>query len=343
MGIAGHTPIEFTSTDGRSFRAANSFSLDIPEGCQSSIVFSNATFSVSDDGVTGEGDASLRYGSGDVLSLTEGRASFSGRLDSDAPMLTRTANMDPLYGVAVQASEPIPSQVTLSLAATGTDPIALTQFASGGGLPAAFGFHNSGVALRYGTAYRVALDGVVDFAGNPTSSPAIEFTTPAAPPLVPEDGFESTTGATLGGGEVVSGAGAIAGNRSLLARGSGVGAANASSFSLRVALEPTDTVLRFSYQLVRAQPGGTTPPTLAFGSVGATPAHMVLGGDTNLSAEVRLAGGSIIYVGTKATAEIRLPPGSAGEITLQYVPSSSACGFPSPPAAGVLIDDLRAE
>jgi hypothetical protein len=343
IGIAGHSGVEFTSTDGRSFRAANAFTFDVSEGCQSSISFSDATFLLSANGLAGESTAWLRYGEGDVLSVTEGTASFVGRLDNDGPTLTRIGGADPLYGVAVGASEPIPPQVTLSLAAAGTDPIPLTPFTSTGLLPALSGFHNSGVALRYATAYRVALDGLVDFAGNPTSNTAIEFTTRAAPPLVPEDGFESTADTTLGDGEVVTGAGAIAGNKSLLARGSSFGVANATRFSVRVALEPTDSVLRFAYQLVGPQPGGAGPPTLALGSVGAAPAHVVLNPDRNVYTEVRLDSGSIIYVSAKAAAEIRLPPGSANEIVLQYLPSSSGCGFPPPPAAGVLIDDLRAE
>ena len=72
--------------------------------------------------------------------------------------------------------------------------------------------------LRYSDEYRVTLDGVTDLDGNaPPPTTALTFTTRAPPPLVAEDGFESVTDATLGGAQVLSGAGAptIEGARSL--------------------------------------------------------------------------------------------------------------------------------
>ena len=72
--------------------------------------------------------------------------------------------------------------------------------------------------LRYSDEYRVTLDGVTDLDGNaPPPTTALTFTTRAPPPLVAEDGFESVTDTTLGGAQVLSGAGAptIEGARSL--------------------------------------------------------------------------------------------------------------------------------
>jgi hypothetical protein len=188
---------------------------------------------------------------------------------------------------------------------------------------------------------------LVDFAGNAAAaSSAIMFTTRAAPPLVPEDGFESATGTALAGARLLSGPGApvLAGNKSLYSPGGNTVGTGANRFALRLALQPGDTVIRFSYQLVRSSASAyTTSPALVVGAVGGAPATTTLRQDTGTYSPVQLPDQSIIYVSATSTAEIPLPAGAAGEIVVELGPIAPGCGLPPPPAAGIILDDLRVE
>ena len=76
----------------------------------------------------------------------------------------------------------------------------------------------------------------------------LTFTTRAPPPLVAEDGFESVTDATLGGAQVLSGAGAptIEGARSLYIPPATSIGGRVTQIALRLPILSGDTVLHFS-------------------------------------------------------------------------------------------------
>ena len=150
---------------------------------------------------------------------------------------------------------------------------------------------------RYSEQYRVALDGVVDFAGNAARTGSttgdIRLTTRAAPPLAAEDGFESATGTSLGGAQIMSAAGApvITGARSLYIPATSGSSTPGSvlqqtQLALRLPLAPGDTVVRFAYRVVNpnsfggtilviASPGGTIAAAALASSVGTTTSAVI--------------------------------------------------------------------
>src|SRR5262249_20188391 len=126
-----------------------------------------------------------------------------------------------------------------------------------GNVPIVIAFDKPDVVLPPGDGYSVAVDGLVDLAGNSGGS----GTPPRlgsidAGPLVPEDGFESVTGPTFGGAGVVRSGPLlpIAGAQSLY-----VGDVSSPGHDLylqgpqllaRLAMQPGDTKLRFTYRTV---------------------------------------------------------------------------------------------
>src|SRR5262249_54871397 len=122
-------------------------------------------------------------------------------------------------------------------------------------------FYKPTVMLRYATQYLVSASGIADFAGNGLlASNNMTFTTQARPPLAPQDGFESVTDPTLGGVQVLSGAGAptLTGARSLYIPPTTTGATTLQpQFLVRLALAAGDTVVRFNYRAVQIGTIGT--------------------------------------------------------------------------------------
>ena len=145
---------------------------------------------------------------------------LTGVRDTEPPILTLSAAgdiADPWTPFWVVSSEPLPGQQVRPCSGRRRGdamvlgaPTGMEAFVRVMAKPARL--------LRYSDEYRVTLDGVTDLDGNPPPpTTALTFTTRAPPPLVAEDGFESVTDATLGGAQVLSGAGAptIEGARSL--------------------------------------------------------------------------------------------------------------------------------
>ena len=111
-----------------------------------------------------------------------------------------------------------------------------------------------------GVGLSLAVDQIVDFAGlHASGDPPLRFAYFPTPPLVPQDGFESATGAQVGGATVVSDGPLppITGARSLYLGPVGVpapsGVAVGAALHLRLAVQPGDTTLRFSYRVVSFQ------------------------------------------------------------------------------------------
>jgi hypothetical protein len=346
---AGVITVPLTSTDRRTFRAVTPFSLPLNMGCSGltlNATYDELTFVVDEAGLSGQSTGRIFSLRDDIGSVTFGAFALTGTRDMQAPVVSGIPNTNPLAGFRLRASEPLPPDVSLSLVSATGESLPFAVTATGGPLSAVHDFDKPAVGLRYDTAYRVAVDAVVDFAGNAAApSGAVTFTTGPAPPLIPEDGFESATGTTLGGASLLSGSGVLAGNKSLYAPVGTTLTTMATSFALRLALQPGDTMIRFSYQLVQSSATGFAPsPKLVVGSVGGMLAGTTLAPGTGTYSPVQLSTGTV-YVSATATAEIPLPAGAAGEIVIQLTAGTPymGCGPPPPPGAGIILDDLRVE
>jgi hypothetical protein len=259
--------------------------------------------------------------------------------------------VDPFASLTVMPTEPLPPDTRLVLVDLRGDRIDIAPPSTQ--LTAAFSFNPAQALMwRYNEQYSLLLDGVVDFAGNarPAGGPPPAFTTTAPPVLVAEDGFESVTATTLAGAQVLSqpDGPAITGTRSIyipsLAGSISAGQRAATTqLALRIALDPTNTVLRFAYR----------PST---GSVGATEVYFLLGSEGGQVTYATLptydgpttivtVGQRQVALGPVTTAEFPLPMGaaSAGELTLVRRVRAWPGGLPAPPVPGLMIDDLRAE
>jgi hypothetical protein len=280
--------------------------------------------------------------------------SLTGVNDTEAPVFLAASvaadRTDPFSSFTLIASEPLPPDARPMLVGQSGDFAFVPSTADG--FVATF-FQPK--LPRYGEQYRVAVDGVVDFAGNAArvgagvgSTGEIRFTTRAAPPLVAEDGFESATGATLGGAQVISGAGApvIAGTRSLYIpettnNTAGWSALQQTQLALRLPLAPGDTVVRFAYREVNPNGFGATSVLIA--SPGGTIARAELTWSPAMTTSA-IIGQSQVELGPLKTAEIALPSDAATEIVIARIAGGITCSnLPVPPFAGLIIDDLRAE
>jgi hypothetical protein len=201
------------------------------------------------------------------------------------------------------------------------------------------GFAKPAVVLKPGAEYTVTAEGLVDFAGNAGTPPAPRRVAAIAPaPLVPEDGFEQATGPSLGGASVVT-ANAITGTKSLYFGFSGApslgGVAPGGSLLVRLALQPSDRVVRFSYRIVGFDKEAAGPATFAtIGSVGGQIVSQSIpyGGLYPLGD---------VYLGPVELLVVPLPADAAGEIVVGLA-TQFTCGSVAHPGA-MLVDELRAE
>jgi hypothetical protein len=322
-------------------------------GCGGALTYENLTFTFdAGGGLLGSASGTRTTVVGDVGNPVRVTISMTGAADRVVPalgLLTSEDITDPFASFSVIPSEPLPEQAVPVLRSSGGDAVALTSFVAPGG-GALYEFFKPPVVLRFGEQYRVDVGaGVADFAGNLLTGTNLTFTTRAAPPLIAADGFESATGATLGGAQVLSGAGdpIINGTHSLYVPPATLPpTAPVTQLALRLSVVPGSTMLRFAYQLVNP----TTVPNAYFwvGSVGgmyaiAAPTPGGPGATTVGPTTPATIGGSQVALGPVATATVDLPGGTTGEIVIERVTLGGNCGAPSPPPAGIIIDDLRTE
>ena len=261
--------------------------------------------------------------------------------------------VDPFAGLTLVATEPLPPNTRLTLVDLRGERLEIAPGSTQ--LTAAFSFFpTQSLMWRYNDTYSLLLDGVVDFAGNarPPGGTPPSFTIGAPPILVAEDGFESATGTTLAGAQVLSGAGAptITGARSLyigwLSSTLPPGRAEMTQLALRISLDATDTVLRFSYRTVNPMTASTgiADPYYLLGSEGGQTTSVMLPLDTGPTTTVTL-GSTQVPVGPVTTATFTLPAGAAAAGQLAFVRKVRACcgNLPGPGVTGLIIDDLRAE
>lgn len=301
---------------------------------------------------TGQGMGTAHPSNTDVGIYTVNfSASLVGVPDVQPPGFDSTAfgaaPLDAFASLTIVATEPMPIDTRLALVDQRGDRIELAPLATQAG--AAFSFEPSPFRMwRYGEQYSIAFDGLVDFAGNAyPPGGGVTLTIAAAPPLVGEDGFESATGTTLAGAQILTGTGTpiITGARSLyvppLPDVLTSGRAQMTQFALRVALAPGDTVLRFSYREVNPNVFGSA--YFLMGSEGGQVVSPSLASPTQAPTTATIPGTGTVMLGPTTTAEFALPPDAAGAITLTRIARAAGTSMPAPPVTGLIIDDLRAE
>ena len=318
--------------------------------CDATVSYDSLSIAVGPDGkVTGTGIGHGVMLTGDVSHLVPATMSLSGLADTRPPALAGIGPadiVDPLTSLRLVATEPLPPAARPALvAASGAAAIALVPSPMDGG-PAVNAFESPGTLLRYDERYVVQFAGTADFAGNlARMRDELQFTTRPAPPLIAEDGFESTTTATLGGAHVVTAtdAPAISGGRSLyILPTTGGGLGGQTQVALRLVVAPGDSVLRFSYRFVN--PSGFSNTRFAVASPGGTIQWTTPVPDSGITTTQAMFPSGQYPVGPVATAELPLPADATNEVVFARVVEGVTCGglFP-PPQAGLIIDDLRVE
>jgi len=300
-------------------------------------------------------------------------AQLTGVPDVTPPkLLGFGAPANPFVSFGVGASEPLlPTAAARLVGEDGTAIDLVPAIVSGDFVT---GFDKPNVVLPTGVGLTLGVDQVVDFPGlHASSDPPLRFAYFPTPPLVPQDGFESATGATLGGADVVgassstdggtapdAGVGGphpISGMRSVYVGGrcapSPTGAMVDRSLFVRLAVPAGATKLEFSYQFVAFAglriPGlPAASGTVRVGSVGKTPFLQELASlnsDVLMSTDPWPDGRSLAVTGV-GTEEVALPSDVTSEVLVQ-IDADSSCGSSGGPVGnlpgGVLIDDLRVE
>jgi hypothetical protein len=345
--------VPVTSADGRTFQIPG-FSVGTPfDGCEGATMldYTSLQITVSGSSLHGRGTGIAHVSCGDCTFAVPFVADVAGGVDVTPPLLilgSGASPANPFDGFSLVASEPLPATSTARLVATDGSHIDLVPSIIGADIPLIAGFSKPEVVLPYGDGFVVALDGLVDFAGHQGSSDTpLRLTSFATPPLMPEDGFESAAGAQVGGATVIS-AGPlppIAGARSVYIGRQGApspgGIAVGTALRVRLAVQPGDTKLRFSYEIVSPFQGAGFAGAIDFGSVGRTPGRETLTAATG--APTTWPDGSVVFVTPVTSREIALPADVTDELVVAIETALAGCGGPVPAPSGLLIDDLRIE
>jgi hypothetical protein len=320
-------------------------------GCNGQLTLNSIDLTLGAAGtLSGFGLGQATYLTADTATTGSASMAFAGTPDTTPPALGGSSTaLDPFDAVTLHASEPLPPDAHPLLTGASGDQFPLS--ATSGQAIAAFSFPLPRTLLRFGETYHASLAGIPDFSGNVgRAADDFAFTTIAAPPLVAEDGFESATGTSLGGGQILSGAGAptISGTTSLYVPLAATNViyplpSKVTQLALRLALNPGDSVLRFSYELVN--PTLPMMTTFLLASVGgAITAPTLPAADKTPTTTATIPGTGTVTIGPVTTGELPLPPGASGEIVLELVIPGSTCPVLGVAQhAGFIIDDLRAE
>jgi len=121
-----------------------------------------------------------------------------------------------------------------------------------------------------------------------------------------------------------------------------------TQLALRIALDSTDTVVRFAYRSVYPfNPGAVSAgaPYYFLGSEGGPITIPTLGADSGPPVAATIPGQGQVMLGPVMTAEFALPAGAAaaGQLTLVRGVSECCSYMPAPSVPGLIIDDLRGE
>lgn len=312
--------------------------------CQESMRLQFETLNLTIDGegkVRGRGAGKAETLSGDVVYSYDFTAALDGVPDTTAPALGGTSGvLDPLKPARFPISEPLPAGATARLMAADGSVVELKAEVQDGGPGFVTAFQVPSV-LPFGGSYRFVLDSMGDFAGNrasPVQGPPL--TTPAAPALFTDGGFEMTPTGMLGGGRVFAAGDlpALSGTKSLYVY------PYPTLFGpviFRLAVQPGDKVVRFSYRATSMYSGGFYFwGTVAIGSPGSPVAsltHLPFGEPHTM---LPSAVGGTSTLGPLSTAELPLPDPGAREVVLEIFGTEVGGGESQ---TGLIIDDLRVE
>lgn len=361
LAIIGSVPTEATP-DGAGFRINFPSFVDtaFAGSCEGTAVLDFDTMTVSLDAngtLHGQAMGQVRSQIGEALAQVPATFSLVGGHDVTPPTLNPvTGALDPLSPITPLVTEVMAPGASLTLVGTASgDSFPLVPyFLDDDPTQPVLGFSLSmPVMLRWNEVYKVVTRGVTDLAGNELAfATPPTATTPAPPPLQPEDGFEAVTGTTYAGAGVLEGGplAPIAGTTSLLVGNvdSFLSYKVGASFTVRLAVAPGDTVLRFDTRL--AAPNKPDESSQAFRGgmfVGAVGKEVQGFGDVlaDTMTKVSLAGGATIWQSPIGTTEIPLPTGATGEVSFEIIQEPvgpPGCGFPVQSMV-LVIDRLRVE
>jgi hypothetical protein len=323
-----------------------------------SVSYDSITFTVNGTSLTGTAEGYTNYLSGDYFIQTPFTAAIAGGPDATPPSVLINAPfgfsallpVNPLSPPSFRLTEPAAETSKARLVTSDGHAMDLVPSVNADADLSVVGFQSPDVVLRYGVKYHIDASGIVDLAGVHGAASDLTFETLATPPLVAEDGFESLTTTTLGAASVIKTGSlpAITGTTSVYVS-SGYGPPLAQSgepLTVRLPVQAGDTKVRFSYRIVAQNQG-----ILGFSSVSATATVGVVDGKISHGTQFVDGGhrtmldgvdAGTIYLGDVQTMEIPLPAGATNEVVFELSTLGVSCG-PTPPTAGVLVDDLRVE
>jgi hypothetical protein len=345
------SPLQATTDGAFSFTNAVSISssstwIEGRECPGDSIQYDALAFEVDAEGnLTGSGRGQLnRRSTGVIVDTTPARMSLTGVPDTEGPIvgLYSSALGSQFTPFKFASSEPLPDDARPVLRSAGGSVVALKP--SPGDV---FGIEfSSPVLLPYLQSYTIDIENIVDFAGNrPTVEGVLTVGTGPPPLLVAADGFESQQDMLVAGtAQFLSSpdVAIISGARSLyVPPENSTGIIPVAQFTLRLAMSPGDTVLRFAYRTISV---GTVPvavPEYLVGSVGGTLVTATLPPDNEPGMPATIGGP--VTLGPLRTATINLPDDASGEVVFARLSRGAPCGRQTPGLAGLLLDDLRTE
>lgn len=367
-GRAAGAPLK--SGDGVSFESTAPLTAAVPAPTSTAacgaveLAYDRITATVRGDRVEGTGHGILRVVSGDQVFSYDASVTFSGGPDNVPPTVgSDLAGVDPLRGLFIPASEPLPPSSTARLVSpdggTSADVVLapLAQASAGGVIT---GFNKPvATALAYGASYEVVVGGPrTDLAGHGLVGRS-RISTLAPPPLLAASnlGFEETA-TVVGGAGVVDATflPPIAGQRSLFLVPSDFNGAfpgqfpppASRRFTVRVATPAATTRLRLRARAVSGREMVIYGMGIAF--VTAAP-----GGAINTAPALDWKGPLVrqpipgtpprdLFLGEIRDVELPLPAGHGAEVVLDVSVGflGGGCGL-LPPTLGLLIDDLKVE
>jgi hypothetical protein len=346
--------VELTTSDGRTFRLARTIGVGVSQSpCEGllRLVYDALELTMAGDGFVGRasGRATFISRSINTTDLTF-EATLEGSPDTTPPFLVLPEGAiadDPLSPFQIWTSEPLPASALARMVGGGGEVAGLVPELTQGDVPMIASFAKASLTLPPGQAFEALFsDDVTDLAGNLAPlGVGLRLAKVVDAPLLPPDGFESATGATLGGAAIVheGSVGPIAGAASAY-----IGQPDSPTpgdlaispkLAVRMAVPPGATKLSFSYRVLAAG-NKSTPAFVQIGSVGRAPgpATAVPQGK---GYQLTMWGLQTFDQSAIAAMSVPLPDDLGPEAVIVIrTPTSCMTGFGSP---GLLLDDLRLE
>src|SRR5450432_1729764 len=185
-----------TTPDGRTFTTQDKIEMRVALGnCGPFIRYDEMIFTLDGDRLRGTARGQATLVIGDTVLLSGFTATLAGTRDLTPPSLrlpTDESLTNPLFDTTFTTTEPMPTTAMAELVDANGNVQMLGANLDSVPVPFVGAFTKMSVVLAYGQTYRLLLADLVDFAGNPGPADALTFTTRPLPPLLPEDGFESS-------------------------------------------------------------------------------------------------------------------------------------------------------